>query len=75
MNNIDPIVSVASIQIQCEITHSENVWRPVLDDDYRKKIFNIIYFLKRKVDCVVFPELSIPFAMLSELKELYSASA
>lgn len=70
MNNIDPIVSVASIQIQCEITHSENVWRPVLDDDYRKKIFNIIYFLKSKVDCVVFPELSIPFAMLSELKEL-----
>ncbi len=68
--NIDPIVSVASIQIQCEIMYSENAWRPVCNDDYINKIFNIIYFVKSKVNCVVFPELSVPFAMLSELKKL-----
>ena len=67
--NEDPMLGVAAVQISYEYEYSDNIWRPVWDDAYKQKIFAILEFLKGRTDCVVFPELSIPFEMLSELRD------
>ncbi|CAD7766943.1 MAG: hypothetical protein DNFNHJIP_00345 [Candidatus Argoarchaeum ethanivorans] len=63
------MLRVASVQIRYELEHIRNIWTPVWDDRYKEKILTILDFLKGKTDCIVFPELSIPFEMLSKLKE------
>ncbi|CAD6494466.1 MAG: hypothetical protein LAKADJCE_00778 [Candidatus Argoarchaeum ethanivorans] len=63
------MLRVASVQIRYDLEHTRNIWTPVWDDRYKEKILTILDFLKGKTDCIVFPELSIPFEMLSDLKE------
>ncbi len=58
------ILRIASVQIQYELEHTGYIWKPVWDEFYRQKILQILEFLKGKVDCIVFPELSIPFEMI-----------
>lgn len=66
-------LSLATVQIQYELEHNENVWKLVRNEHYKQKIQSILNFLKGKVSCVVFPEFSIPFDMLADLKR-YSDS-
>lgn len=61
-------LSLATVQIQYELEHNENIWKLVWDERYRQKIQRILNFLDGKVSCIVFPEFSIPFEMLEDLK-------
>ncbi|VVB84776.1 Uncharacterised protein [uncultured archaeon] len=63
------ILRIASVQIQYELEHPGLIWKIIWDESYTTKIFQILEFLKGKVDCIVFPELSIPFEMIGELKK------
>ena len=67
--NEDHMLGVAAVQIPYEYEYIGNIWRCVWNDAYKQKILSILEFLKDKTDCVVFPELSIPFEMLGELRE------
>lgn len=66
MNN--SILKVASVQVGYELEYSDYIWKAIWDDQYKEKILKILDFLKGKVDCIIFPELSIPFELIGDLK-------
>lgn len=63
------ILKMAAVQIQYELEHIGNIWKPIRDESYMRKVLQILEFLKGKVNCIVFPELSIPYEMIGELKK------
>lgn len=65
-----PYINIAIVQLKYEVTDHDRIIEVTKNDKYHKKIFLILDTLSNyELDFVVFPEFSIPFEYLHEIKE------
>ena len=65
---IDRNLQIAVVQLKYHVYRENNVIKLTVDDAYHRKVMAVLNALKHDVDVVVFPEFSIPFDYLKEIK-------
>lgn len=67
--DIDRDLRIAAIQLKYYICAEDSVVKLVADEAYHRKVMAILKAMNGKTDIVVFPEFSIPFDYLEEIKQ------
>jgi tetratricopeptide (TPR) repeat protein/predicted amidohydrolase len=66
---LDQNLRIAAVQLKYHLNVENQVVKVLIDEVYHQKVMAILESLKGKTDIIIFPEFSIPFDYLKEIKE------